>query len=221
MTRKGIREETRKALTTLNLMLDYAVNRHLVDQNPARLLKPKDFAASAGRPRDRALGLDELRQVWSALDGALDRGARLSPVTIAALRILILTGARREEGARMEWAEIDLDAGIWTLPERRTKNRRGHIVYLSALAVEVLQNLKPLTGDSPYVFESTRKRQQFPEQSESIHPDTLSRSIYRLRGEEDKRATDVADDERAPLADMAPFTVHDLRRSAATAWGDT
>lgn len=71
MTRKGIREETRKALTTLNLMLDYALTRHLIDQNPARMLKPKDFAATANRPRDRVLSLNELRKIWEALDQAL------------------------------------------------------------------------------------------------------------------------------------------------------
>ena len=47
MTRKGIKEETRKALSTLNLMMDYGLTRHLIDMNPARLLKPKDFAPLA------------------------------------------------------------------------------------------------------------------------------------------------------------------------------
>jgi integrase len=226
MTRKGIREETRKALTTLNLMLDYAVNRHLVDQNPARLLKPKDFAASAGRPRDRALALAELRQVWAALDRALDKGGRLSPLTVAALKLLMLTGARREEVARMEWAELDLSSAVWTLPKGRTKNRRGHTVNLSALAVEVLQSVSPLTGAGPYVFGTSCQREESTEQYRPIHPDTLSRTIYRLRGEEGKpaaRARSAESPEQresAPLADLSPFTVHDLRRSAATAWGE-
>jgi integrase len=223
MTRKGIKEETRKALTTLNLMLDYAVNRHLVDQNPARLLKPKDFAASAGRPRDRALALTELRRVWRALDEGLARRAHAYPVTAAALKLLILTGARREEVARMEWAEVDLISGVWILPVDRTKNRRGHTIHLSPLAVQIVQSLEPLSGTSPYVFESSRQ-QQDTLRSQPMHPDTLSRAIYRMRGEDDKRTTKasvaLADKEPAPLADMAPFTVHDLRRTAATAWGE-
>jgi integrase len=228
MTRKGIKEETRKALTTCNLMLDYAVNRHLVEQNPARLLKPKDFAASAGRSRDRALHLGELRQVWAALDKALDSGSRLSPITVAALKVLILTGARREEVARMEWAELDLDAAVWTLPEARTKNRRGHTIYLSVLTVEILRGLRPLSATGPYVFESSRRNLNAPEQTQSMHPDTLSRTIYRLRGYGDKpkgksngtKSIAQADSKPAPLADLDHFTVHDLRRSAATAWGE-
>ena len=58
MTLRGIKEETRKALTTLNLMLDYGLkHRHLIE-NPARLLKPKDFNVTANMPRDRALSLE-------------------------------------------------------------------------------------------------------------------------------------------------------------------
>ncbi len=101
MTRKGIKEETRKALTTLNLMFDYGVSRHLVEQNPARLLRPKDFAATASRPRDRALNLTELRKLWLALELAseekdtLATTATLQVATVIAIKILILTGARR------------------------------------------------------------------------------------------------------------------------------
>jgi hypothetical protein len=44
-------------------MLDYGLTRHFIELNPARLLKQKDFAASANRPRDHALSLVELRQL--------------------------------------------------------------------------------------------------------------------------------------------------------------
>ena len=67
MARKGIKEETRKALTTLNLMLDYGLTRHSIESNPARMLKPKDFAASANRSRDRVLNLTELRILWKTV----------------------------------------------------------------------------------------------------------------------------------------------------------
>jgi integrase len=100
MTRKGIKEETRKALTTLNLMLDYALARHLIDQNPARMLKPKDFSATANRPRDRVLSSVELRQLWLALDQSF---LSMAATTAIALKLLILTGARRGEVAGMRW----------------------------------------------------------------------------------------------------------------------
>ena len=100
MTNKGIKEETRKALSTLNLMMDYGLARNYIDQNPARLLKPKDFSATANTPRDRVLSITELRRLWQALDQANDINSKdsehtpyMSMVTINAIKILILLGA--------------------------------------------------------------------------------------------------------------------------------
>lgn len=208
MTRKGTREETRKALTTLNLMLDYGLTRHLVEQNFARMLKPKDFAATANRPRDRALNLIELRLLWAALDQAMEarsgvaKSALLMPVTVAAIRLLILTGARRGEVAEMRWSELDFNMGTWTLPQTRTKNRQTHIIYLSNYAIQLLKNLQLVTGSSSFVFDTGRSNGE-----KHINQDSLNRALGRLR-------------EKESLALIPPFTIHDLRRSAATAWGE-
>lgn len=215
MTRKGIKEETRKALSTLNLMMDYGLTRHLIEINPARLLKPKDFAATASRPRDRVLSLTELRQLWHALDQAssgiaLDKGiSTMSVITTNAIKLLILTGARRSEIAGMRKDELDLDAGIWNLPKERTKNRQGHTIYLSSLAIEIIKALEPICINSPFVFDFATGH---------IHPDTLTGVISRLRGiaKGAKKKISV----NAPLADINPFSIHDIRRSAATAWGE-
>jgi integrase len=201
MTRKGIREETRKALSTLNLMMDYALTRHFIELNPARLLKPKDFAATASKPRDRVLSLSELYRVWEALNQSRQTSA-MSVVTASAIKLLILTGARRGEIAAMRWDELNLDAGVWLLPSERTKNRQAHTIYLSNLAVEIIQSLLPISGNSAFVFDTGHYRD-----GGHIHADTLTGVIARLRG-------------TAPLVDMKSFTIHDLRRSAATAWGE-
>jgi integrase len=208
MTRNGTREETRKALTTLNLMLDYGLTRHLVDQNCARMLKPKDFAATANRPRDRVLSLMELRLLWSALDQAVEerpgvaKYVLLSPVTVTAIKLLILTGARRGEVAEMRWSELDLKAGTWTLSKARTKNRQAHTIHLSDLAIQLLTDLKFLTGSSSFVFDTGRSNGKG-----HINQDSMNRALARLKSKE-------------PLASIPTFTVHDLRRSAATAWGE-
>ncbi|OGT41678.1 MAG: hypothetical protein A3F13_03980 [Gammaproteobacteria bacterium RIFCSPHIGHO2_12_FULL_40_19] len=217
MTRKGIKEETRRALTTLNLMLDYGLTRHLVDQNPARLLKPKDFAASPNRPRDRALSLIELRQLWCALDETMKprdgiaKTSILSRVTVNAIKLLILTGARRGEICAMRWDELDLHAGKWVLPSSKTKNRLMHTVYLPKLSIELINELKPITGESPFVFSTNNNDRG------SIHTDSLNKAIWRLRKSDNKEKTES---NPPPLAYMKPFTVHDLRRSAATCWGE-
>ncbi len=219
MTRKGIREETRKALSTLNLMMDYALTRHFIEINPARLLKPKDFAATASRPRDRVLSLAELRRVWLALDQSSNTAqsdgqiSTMSIVITSAIKLLILPGTRRGEIAAMRWDELNLDAGFWLLPSERTKNRQAHTIYLSNLAVEIIQSLLHISGKSQFVFDTGHYRD-----GGHIHPDTLTGVIARLRGTATGVKKKLASD--APLADMPSFSVHDLRRSAATAWGE-
>lgn len=219
MTRKGIREETRKALSTLNLMMDYALTRHLIDQNPARLLKPKDFAATASRPRDRVLSLSELCRLWVSLNQASeatqssDKISAMSIVTTSAIKLLILTGARRGEVAAMRWDELNLDAGVWLLPSERTKNRQAHTIYLPDLAVNVIHSLQPISGNSQFVFDTGNYRD-----GGHIHADTLTGVIARLRGTVTGSKKKITDS--APLVNMKPFSIHDLRRSAAMAWGE-
>jgi integrase len=206
MSRKGIKEETRKALTTLNLMLDYGLTRHSIENNPARMLKPKDFAASAARSRDRALSLPELHTLWNALDQATEtrkgvaKTAALSIITATAIKLLVLTGARRGEVAGMRWDELNLEACAWTLPSNRTKNRKQHVIYLGELALALIEALKPLAGNTPFVFDTARN-------TGHIHTDSLTTAINRLK-------------KSAPLNELKAFTIHDLRRSAATAWGE-
>ncbi|HEX4045965.1 MAG TPA: integrase arm-type DNA-binding domain-containing protein, partial [Gammaproteobacteria bacterium] len=201
MSRKGIKEETRKALTTLNLMLDYGLTRHIIEHNPARMLKPKDFAATAARSRDRALSLPELRTLWSALDHATEarkgiaKTSSLSIITATAIRILILTGARRGEVAGMRWDELNLETNTWTLTADRTKNRKQHVIYLGEFSRILVQVLQPLTGNTVFVFDTGRN-------TGHIHTDSLTTAINRLK-------------KSALLNELKSFTIHDLRRSAA------
>ncbi|KTD00852.1 tyrosine-type recombinase/integrase [Fluoribacter gormanii] len=214
MTLSGIKEETRKALTTLNLMLDYGLKHRHLTENPARLLKPKDFNVTANIPRDRALSLDELSKLWIALDKATTSYNSTSIITVSAIKLLILTGARRGEVAKMSWKELDLQNGIWSLPKERTKNSRAHIIYLSDLAISIIRNLQPITGQSPYVFDTSRNAKE-----SHIREDTLTRYIARLR-QTPKSNRQTPSHEDFSLVNMEPFTVHDLRRSAATAWAE-
>lgn len=84
-----------------------------------------------------------------------------SPVTREALLLSALTFQRPGEIRQMEWAELDFDNALWTIPAvkmKRTKQAkmsgRPHYVPLSPQAVKSLQRLKPLTGHHKYVFPS-------------------------------------------------------------------
>jgi len=86
-----------------------------------------------------------------------------SNITRAAVQIHALTFQRPNEIQGMEWAEIDLATGVWTIPPARMKNvlaRKmhgdAHAVPLSKQTIAVLKDLHPLTGHGSKVFPGER-----------------------------------------------------------------
>ena len=67
--------------------------------------------------------------------------APVNSVFLALVKMLILTGARRNEVAAMQWNELDLENRLWTIPAARTKNGNEHRIYLSDAALEVLKSI--------------------------------------------------------------------------------
>ncbi|AUV15564.1 integrase [Aeromonas sp. ASNIH7] len=197
-------EGARKGLIVLNQCLDHAVLQGHIEINPARLLKPAMFGASMPPPRERWLARDELRQLWGALEqataggGSVAAGGRgiasnvvLSLAVANCLRLITLTAVRRSEAVGMRWEQINGDR--WTIPE--TKNGRAHVVTLCPLALEIIELQKALSN-GPYVFESTSKI------GHPITGDAVTKALDRVR--------------MKYLAELAPFSPHDLRRSVAT-----
>jgi integrase len=83
------------------------------------------------------------------------------PITRAALMLAALLFQRPGNIRSMEWAEIDMDAALWTIPAAKMKrtvygkvNGRPHLVPLAPQALTILKDLQPLTGHGRYVFPS-------------------------------------------------------------------
>lgn len=191
----------RASLATLKAALQWAFAQGWVEENVAANMRAADYGGSAGKRRETTLTLDELREVWNAAD-------TLTPSMGAAIRLLILTGARRAEVANMAIEELDLDAGEWHLPAERTKTGTARTVYLPAQAVAVLRER---------IGQRTSGAALVGREGSALHPDSLTTAVKRLQRQPGKRA------KGGPLAELGkrkPFTVHDLRRSAATLWGE-
>jgi integrase len=133
--------------------------------------------------RSRVLTDDELKRVWDAA-GAAD--SILGPI----VRLLVLTGQRREEVAGMAWTEISPDGSAWTLPAARAKNAATHIVPLSVQARAIV-NAQPRRNDTMLVFPGRRGDSPFNGWSNG------------------KRHLDR-------VSDVKGWTIHDLRRTCAT-----
>jgi integrase len=93
--------------------------------------------------RQRVLTDAELKALWISCEGDGPFGS--------ALRLLALTGARRNEVSDLTWSEIDLDRGVWTLPSARAKNHHEHAITLSPQAIAIITSMPRLAG-CPFVF---------------------------------------------------------------------
>lgn len=79
-----------------------------------------------------------------ALPGFMTALRKRPAVAARALEFTILTAARTGESLRARWSEIDLNAGVWTVPAERMKARTEHRVPLSPAALAVLDEVRPL-----------------------------------------------------------------------------
>jgi integrase len=73
-------------------------------------------------------------------------------LTKMALKFLLLTFVRSGELRGAAWSEIDMDSAEWRIPAERMKMKETHIVPLSRQAIEILKELRPMTGQGEYVF---------------------------------------------------------------------
>nr|DAI86939.1 MAG TPA: Integrase [Caudoviricetes sp.] len=64
----------------------------------------------------------------------------------------MITGVRTIELRAALWSEFDLDNAIWEIPAERMKMRRSHLVPLSTQALDLLNELKIMTGNYCYVL---------------------------------------------------------------------
>jgi integrase len=115
-----------RARAALSGLFTWAMREGLVETNP--VLGTNHVVPE--RSRERVLLDEELAAVWRAC-GESDYGR--------IVRLLILTGQRREEVGGMAWDELDLDTGLWRIPAERTKNHRPHEIVLPSPALAVLR----------------------------------------------------------------------------------
>lgn len=136
-----------RTLAVIRKMFNFAVGRDIVLASPCAAIQ----TPSREQRRDRVLSAEEIKNFWHGLEGTrITAGIRL------ALKLQLVTAQRKGEVVSAEWAEIDLQEKMWSIPAEKTKNRLPHRVPVSALAIEILAAAKNLAGDSRWVFPSPR-----------------------------------------------------------------
>jgi integrase len=185
-----------------------AADRDLVESVPTVPRKPVGGDEAA---RTRVLSDAEVRVLWRGLDkhakprrpdGSFPRGKLSRPLALA-LKLQLVTAQRRGEIAAAGWADITSEVvtvgrkretrHTWHIPAN--KSDRPHAVPLSALALELLDELRSITGDGEFWLPSARTGEPMVERARSIG--AAARTMREI------------------LA-MADWRAHDLRRTART-----
>jgi integrase len=165
-----------RALAHLSKFFNWLCEQDIIVASPCASVKPP----SKEHARERMLSDDEIVNLWMACDAVGDMAR-------AAIKLLLLPGARRGEVVGMKRSEISGD--VWTLAAARTKNKQRHEVPLSAQALAIIDALPVI--DEDFVFTSNA----------SGRLGNMSRV---------KAAID------AHMKPAAPWVLHDLRRTVAS-----
>jgi integrase len=144
ITRLGYEHRANRVIALLHKMFALAVRWEMRADNPVRGIEHNTEHA-----RRRYMTPNELARIVAALAEFPDRDIA------DALRLLLLTGARRNEVLTMKWAHVDLTAGTWSKPPASTKQNASHFVPLSAPARQLLAERGDRKAPGEYVFPGT------------------------------------------------------------------
>lgn len=177
----------RNVFAVLRRMFRWAVSRGDIDRSPMEGME----TPPAVKARDRWLSDQELARIW---EHAPKTHHCFGPI----VRLLIVTGQRREEVSSLSWEELEQLERMWTLPGDRAKNGEPNRVPLNELAVAVLD---AVAGKSTW-----------PRRGKVFSTSTGGGFTGYHKGKE-KLDRMVAEDGGDPIA---PWRLHDLRRTLAT-----
>lgn len=183
-----------RTLACVRRMFNFAIERDVILTSPCTAIK----APSKENKRSRCLTVDEIKIFWHGLDNTMpsknnEHTVKMSPQTKLALKLQLVTAQRKGEVIGAEWNEIDFSTGVWSIPPEKAKNNIPHRVPLSQLAIELLNEVKKLSGSSRWLFPAQRS-------NKSITGEAVAKALLRS----------------VKALGTEPFTPHDIRRTAAT-----
>ena len=153
----GRLETAHRVVSVCGQVFRYAIACGKARHNPSPDLRGA-LKPYKSKPRPAFTSRDRLADVLCAIeDYAGNYQTRL------ALRMLPMVFVRPKEIRLMQWGEIDLDDGIWSVPGNKMKGGLPHMVPLSRQAVQLLQEIKPLSGvsgEAGFVFPGVRDKRR-------------------------------------------------------------
>ena len=201
---RGAAITANRVLAVTRKMFNFAVGRDIIDASPCVQIP----APSKENRRERNLSEDEVSIFWNKLDDC-----KMSKEIKLALKFLLITAQRKSEVIEAEWNEFNFKDKWWTIPKTKTKNKKSHRVPLPPIGIEVLNEMKKITGEYKFVFASpigVTKRN--PNRRVGMSPILGASVDHALRD----NLIDDPDTGRINIFKLDHFTPHDLRRTATS-----
>jgi len=173
---RGSPVQANRTRVLIHTIFKVGIERDIVEENPC--VGTNARPGGPEKSRERVLSDAEIKAMWASCEA--------EPLGNAA-RLAILTGQREMEVMRMEWAELNLAEGVWSLPAARSKNKRPHAIPLVGKALAILRGIEAGEHDPVRVFPTAGKAEAA----------ALMRRLRRATGTDD-------------------WVFHDLRRTFAS-----
>lgn len=142
---RGALEMAKRSIPLTGRIFRYAIRKGIIENDPTphlhEALKPRKVKHMA------RLDISEFPPFLERMDRYHG-----SILVKTALQLMTLTFVRTAELINMEWNEIDFDNHLWRIPAYKMKMALPHIVPLSRQAVELIESLRPITGNKQFVF---------------------------------------------------------------------
>ena len=147
---RGAIETAHRVRGICSLFFRYAVATSRAERDPAADLKGA-ITNRIPKPRAAITTPDEVGALMRAIDGFAG-----TYTVKCALQMCALTFCRPGEVRTAEWTEFDFKENLWRIPGNKMKMRMDHLVPLSRQALDILEELRQLTGSGKYLFPSIR-----------------------------------------------------------------
>jgi len=146
---RGNLETVKRLCQRLNEIMTFAVNTGVIHHNP--LAGIRESFANPVKRHNPTLEPDQLPMLMSKLNYA-----SINLTTRVMIEWQLHTMVRPMESAGTRWEEINFNDSTWTIPPKRMKKKREHIVPLSPQALALLEVMRSISGHREYVFTSQR-----------------------------------------------------------------
>jgi len=166
---RGARDIAKRALETVGQVFRYSIAHGYSKRNPASEIRPSDILKSTRKVNYARVDARELPGLLRAIE--VYQGTH---VTRLAIKLMALTFVRTSELIGAKWKEFDMQTGRWDIPAERMKMRTPHIVPIARQALEVLEMLHDLTGNSEWLFPGDRNA------SKPMSNNTILKALERM-----------------------------------------